>query len=210
MVSKEKRVFFLYTLLIAVLVIIGFSLLYLYKSEENYFLVVRVYNIIEYTLLAYFFSFYIKNKLVLKTLWGSVIGYAIFCGYSFLVAQKPEMPFLPASVEHILLLVFILYFFFEILQNVTTEPVYQKAIFWISVAFIINSAGNFFLFLYSKNSFADAAFKTQYTIIYGVVTILKNILLCISIPIKESPRKSILNESLNIDLDPFKPFVQKL
>ena len=117
------------------------------------------------------------------------------------------MPFLAASVEHMLLLVFILYFFFEILQNVTTEPVYQKAIFWISVAFIINSAGVFFLFLYAKTSFADV--KTQYTIIYSAVTIIKNILLCISIPIKESPGKSILNESLNIDLDPFKPIEQK-
>lgn len=207
--SKEKGVFFLYTLLIAVLVTTGFSLLYLYKSEENYFLIVRFYNIIEYSLLAYFFSLFIKNKVVRKLLFASVIGYAIFCVISFVAAKKPEMPFLPASVEHMLLLVFILYFFFEILQNVTTEPVYQKAIFWISVAFIINSAGNFFLFLYSKNSFNDAAFKTQYTIIYSAVTILKNILLCISIPIKESPRKSILNESLNIDLDPFKPIVQK-
>ncbi|MBX2934993.1 MAG: hypothetical protein KF825_12180 [Ferruginibacter sp.] len=118
------------------------------------------------------------------------------------------MPFIPVSVEHVLLLIFILYYFFETIQNLTTEPVYQKAIFWISVAFIINSAGNFFLFLYSKNSFNDDTFKTQYTIIYSTVTILKNILLCISIPINESPKKSIIEETLNIDLDPFKPIKQ--
>lgn len=209
MVSKEKRVFFLYTLLITVLVITGFSLLYIYKSKENYFLVVRIYNVLEYSLLAYLFSFYIINKIIRNLLFLSIIGYAIFCVYAFIVSQKPAMPFLPASIEHVLLLIFILYFFFETIQNITTEPVYQKAIFWISVAFIINSAGNFFLFLYSKNSFNDDTFKTQYTIIYGVVTLLKNIFLCISIPIKENPGKSISEQTLNIDLDPFKPIEQK-
>ncbi|MBX2919165.1 MAG: hypothetical protein KF741_07930 [Ferruginibacter sp.] len=119
------------------------------------------------------------------------------------------MPFMLISVEHVLLLIFILYYFFETIQNITSEPIYQKAIFWISVAFIINSAGNFFLFLYSKNSFKDDTFKMQYTIIYTTVTILKNIFLCISIPIKESPSKSISEQTLNIDLDPFKPIEQK-
>lgn len=201
--------FFLYTLLIAVLVITGFSLLYIYKSPEKYYFVVRIYNILEYSLLAYLFSFYIKNHFVRKFLLLSIIGYTVFCVYAFVVANEPAMPFLPASVEHVLLLIFILYYFFETIQNITSEPIYQKAIFWISVAFIINSAGNFFLFLYSKNSFKDDTFKMQYTIIYTTVTILKNIFLCISIPIKESPSKSISEQTLNIDLDPFKPIEQK-
>lgn len=208
MVSREKRVFFLYTILISVLVITGFSLLYIYKSEEKYYFVVRIYNILEYTLLAYLFSFYIKNQFIRKLLFLSIIGYTVFCVYAFVVADEPAMPFLPASVEHVLLLIFILYYFFETIQNITSEPIYQKAIFWISVAFIINSAGNFFLFLYSRNSFNDDTFKNQYTIIYTTVTILKNIFLCISIPIKESPKKSIIEETLNVDLDPFKPIRQ--
>lgn len=206
--SKEKRVFFIYTFLIAILVIIGFSLLYILDSKESYYLAARFYTILEYTTLAYFFSLYIKRKFVNKLLLFSIGAYFVFCVYSYLKQKTPEMPFIPVSVEHVLLLIFILYYFFETIQNLTTEPVYQKAIFWISVAFIINSAGNFFLFLYSKNSFNDDTFKTQYTIIYSTVTILKNILLCISIPINESPKKSIIEETLNIDLDPFKPIKQ--
>nr|MBU9936412.1 hypothetical protein [Ferruginibacter sp.] len=120
--------------------------------------------------------------------------------------EVPSLPFIPASVEHIVLLTFIIYFFFEVMQESVVEPIYQKAIFWISVAFIINSSGNFFLFLYSKNSFNDDIFKRQYTIIYTTVTILKNILLCISILIKENKEISSTHTPIEIDLDSFHPF----
>jgi hypothetical protein len=92
------------------------------------------------------------------------------------------------------------------MQETVLEPIYQKAIFWISVAFIINSAGNFFLFLYSKNSFNDDPnFKRQYTIIYTTVTVIKNFLLCISILIKETPKNESDKVIFDVDLDSFNP-----
>ena len=115
------------------------------------------------------------------------------------------MPFVPASIEHILLLIFIIYYFFEVMQLSAVEPIYQKAIFWICVAFIINSSGNFFLFLYSKNSYNDEAFKKQYTLIYTTVTVLKNLLLCIAISIKEKPEDHPQTNFLDVDLDSFNP-----
>ncbi len=209
MVTKEKRIFFIYTILIAILVIIGFSLLYILKSRESYFLIVRVYIVIEYTLLAYFFSFYIKSRIVNKILFFSVLAYFLFCIYSYANEQIPAMPFLPLSVEHIILLCFIIYYFFEVMQEIVLEPIYQKAIFWISVAFIINSAGNFFLFLYSKSSYNDSHFQQQYTIIYTTVTVIKNILLCISILIKDHIEEKTLPHTLDINLDSFHPITKK-
>ena len=209
MVTREKKVFFLYTLFIAILVVVGFSLLYIFKSKENYYLVVRVYNVMEYTVLAFFFSFYIKNKLIKKALLLSVVIYFLFCIFNFAIEKKSGMPFVPATVEHILLLIFIIYYFFEVMQETVLEPIYQKAIFWISVAFIINSSGNFFLFLYSKNSFNDEIFKNQYTIIYTTVTVIKNLLLCISILIKEKHESLSQNNLIDIDLDSFHPIKNK-
>ncbi len=89
------------------------------------------------------------------------------------------------------------------MQKSIAEPIYLKAIFWISVAFIINSSGNFFLFLYSKNSYNDEVFKRQYTIVYATITILKNVLLCISIIIKEKQENHVPNHLIDIDLDTF-------
>lgn len=88
------------------------------------------------------------------------------------------------------------------MKESVVEPIYQKAIFWISVAFIINSTGNFFLFLYAKFSYNVDVFKTpQYTIIYTTVTVLKNLLLCISILIKEKKENAPSNSLFDIDLD---------
>jgi hypothetical protein len=195
----------LYTILIAILVIVGFSLLYIYKSPENYFLVVRVYLAIEYALLTYFFSLYIRNKIIKKILRISQIVFVLFCIYDFITEKIPGLPFVPASVAHILLLIFIVYYFFEVMQEMVVEPIYQKAIFWISVAFIINSSGNFFLFLYGQNSYDDEIFKKQYTIIYTTVTVIKNILLCISILIKEKNENTSSDQLIDIDLDSFHP-----
>lgn len=205
MVTKERKVFFLYTIAIAILVVVGFSLLYVYKSKENYFLAVRVYNVIEYSLLGYFFSLYIVNKTAKKLLLGSVIFYFIFCIFSFTRVTTPEMPSITFTVEYILLLCFIIYFFFEVMQESVVEPIYQRPIFWISVAFIINCAGNFFLFIYQKNSYNDEIFQRQYTTIYTTVTVIKNLLLCISILIKETPKISSSTETFDIDLDSLNP-----
>lgn len=192
----------MYTILIAILVIVGFTLLYIYKSPESYYLVARVYIMLEFTLLTYFFSLYIQNKLVKKILLFSPIIFLLFCIYDFSVEKIPGIPFLPVTVAHITLLCFIIYYFFEVMQDLVVEPIYQKAIFWISVAFIINSSGNFFLFLYAQFSYNVDIFKTpQYTIIYTSVTILKNLLLCISILIKEKKEDLLSNNHFIIDLD---------
>lgn len=201
--TREKKVFFLYTLLIAILVVVGFTLLYIYKSEANYFLVVRVYNVIEYSVLAYLFYLHISHRIIKKVLIFSIIAYLILCVYDFIIAKEDTLPFLPLIVEYFILLIFIIYFFFEVMQHVIIEPIYNKAIFWISVAFIINFSGLFFLFLYLKSNYKDEGFKFQFTVIYSSVTIIKNILLCISIFIKEKESKKSTEEYASLDLDSY-------
>jgi len=206
METKGKNTFFVYTIFTTILVIVGFSVLYIYNSSEKYYLVVRTYVIIEFTLLTYLFHLYIKNRIIQKFIKYSPILFLCFCIFEFSTEKSPGIPFLPISVAHITLLCIIVYYLFEVMQETVLEPIYQKAIFWISVAFIINSAGNFFLFLYSKNSFnEDPNFKRQYTIIYTTVTVIKNLLLCISILTKEAPKDEPDNLTFDVDLDSFKP-----
>ena len=75
------------------------------------------------------------------------------------------------------------------------EPMFQTFIFWLAVAFIINFAGNFLLYVYSETSNKNADFRANYTIIYSTVTILKNLLLCIAATIKENPNKQIISNN---------------
>jgi hypothetical protein len=169
-------------------------------------LVARVYIFIEFTVLAYFFSLHISNKFVKKFLLFIPAAFLVFSIYDFSTEKVPGIPFLPVSVAHITLLCFIVYYFFEVMQETVAEPIYHKAIFWISVAFIINSSGNFFLFLYGKYSYEVNVFKTpQYTIIYTTVTIIKNLLLCIAILIKETAKNESDKVIFDVDLDSFNP-----
>lgn len=199
------RVFFLYSFVITLLVSLGFFTRYYLGSLSAYYLETRVYNIVEYSLLAYFFSLYIKNKSVRKILFYSPIPYFTFCLVDFLNSKEATIAFLPLIFEYLVLLIFIIYFFFEVMQENVVEPIYSKAIFWISVAFIVNFSGNFFLFIYSKNSYADEAFKRQFTIIYSTVTILKNILLSIGVSIKEEHKSNVPPIPHDSDFEPFFP-----
>ena len=165
-------------------------------------MVARIYIFIEFSVLAYFFSLHISNKFVKKLLLFTPAAFLIFSIYDFSTEKVPGIPFLPVSVAHITLLCFIVYYFFEVMQKTVAEPIYYKAIFWISVAFIINSSGNFFLFLYGRYSYEVNVFKTpQYTIIYTTVTIIKNLLLCYSIFIREKKEDPLFDSLIDIDLD---------
>lgn len=94
------------------------------------------------------------------------------------------------------------------MDNTKSEPIYQKPVFWISSAFILDFSGNFFLFLYSQNNYnQDEVFQKHYTIIYGTITILKNILLCISAYVAEDiPNKP--SNTIDVNLDTFYPHIK--
>ncbi len=87
--------------------------------------------------------------------------------------------------ESLFFIILIIYFFYEKIKQDVNEPLFNGFIFWLAVAFLINFAGNFLLFVYSETSNKETDFKTNYTIIYSIVTVVKNILLCIAASIKE-------------------------
>jgi hypothetical protein len=213
MTTKNRKVFFLYTIVISILVITGFIVRYGFENKPGYKDLTRIYNAVEFTLLAYFFSLNIKNSIVKKILLYSPIPFIIFCVFDYLKAKESSLPFIPLAIEYLTLLVFIIYYFFEVMQESVVEPIYNKAIFWISVAFIINFSGNFLLFVYSQISDPnDEAFQKQYTIIYTTVTIVKNILLCIGMTLKENKKKDHYSDSMlpGAELDAFYPFNKNL
>ena len=181
---------------------------YILTSDDNYYRVIRIYNVIEYSCLAYLFFLHIRSTIIKKVLLFSIIPYTIFCVYDFITTKSGSLAILPLLIEYIVLLLFIIYFFFEVMQQTIVEPIYQKSIFWICVAFIINFSGNFFLLLSSITSFKDASFRDTFTVINGTVTILKNILLCVAVTLKENKNESHFfnNSSIDSELDTFLPF----
>ncbi len=197
--TKNTKVFFLYTIIITVLVFAVILTRYIYNSFSGYYLVTRIYNVLEYSILAYLFYLHTKNKIIRHALLYSIVPFLFFCVLNYLNSAKPGIPFLPLVFEYLILLAFIIYFFFEAIQVVVTEPIYHKPIFWVSVGFIINFSGNFFVLLSSIKSFDDVEFRDVFTVIYSSVTILKNILLCISLTVKETSTDNQTIDYLSLD-----------
>ncbi len=81
------------------------------------------------------------------------------------------------------------------------ESLFASFTFWFAVAFLLNFSGNFLLFVYSETSNKEPDFKTNYAIIYSTVTIIKNILLCLAVTMKESINKNISSNNTILTTD---------
>jgi len=90
------------------------------------------------------------------------------------------------------------------MKIVVMYPLYQSIIFWICVGFFLYFTGTFFFFLFIKSS-DDKEFKILMNSIYGIVTITKNILLCLSLFATENIEKADdeLHIPNDLDLDEF-------
>ena len=135
----------------------------------------------------------------------SIPAFIIFAlNYYYFFATNTFSTF-PSIVEFLLFMIFIIYFFYEKMKIVVMYPLYQSISFWICVAFFIYFTGNFFFFLF-LNTIKDAAFLKQMQIIYGVVTITKNIILLLAISFANEPNEQneqALNIPTNLNLGDF-------
>jgi hypothetical protein len=84
----------------------------------------------------------------------------------------------PTLVEFIFFIIIIIIYFFERMQLVNNKPIYNNINFWINVGLFVYFSGNFFYMLLAENSKnADINVKQELMLIYGFVTILKNLIL---------------------------------
>lgn len=177
--SKALRVFFIYLCYIAV----HTGLTILIKSVGNfaaYAILLRFFNIIELGFLSYFVYLSIKNASAKKIIIVAQPLFILYCIYDF-ISSKPSIGYYPAAVECIIMLSFIIYFFFELMQEVVTVPLYLTIEFWLAVSLILYFSGNFFLFVYSRTMIDDKEFKAMYKIVYSTIIIIKNTFISIAI-----------------------------
>lgn len=196
-----KRGYFFYALLTAILAICLLLFRYVYPDKVIFFLIGRIHTIIEFSLLAYLFSLFIKNKVVKKTLLILIIPFCTLCLVDYFLSKTPSIDYITLLIECLFFILLIIYFFFEKMKQDVNESLFASFTFWFAVAFLLNFSGNFLLFVYSETSNKEPDFKTNYAIIYSTVTIIKNILLCIAITMKESINKNISSNNTILTTD---------
>jgi hypothetical protein len=167
-------------------------------------MIFRFFSFFEYSILAYFFALNIKVLPFKKFLVFSIIPFFLFSVFDYMMSKREEFTFYPQIAECIVFIFVIVYIFYEKMETDLTVPIFQTYFFWASVAFLIFFGGNFVLFLFSKTTMQKSEdFKNQYHLILGTFTILKNILLCISVTLVKNTKIEVPSpsEALNkIDL----------
>jgi hypothetical protein len=197
-VTRGLKVFFYYTILLAIFVSISLLSIQFINSQKLYLINIRFYVVFEYVLFALFFYNLFRNEFVKKIVLFSSIPFILYSGYDFLISAPNTFSNLPLIIEFLAFIIFIIYFFYEKMQTVVSYPLYQSITFWICVALFIYFSGNFFFLIFLKSS-KDPAFIYQMKIIYSFITITKNIILCLALLGYE--RIESTDENLNIPSD---------
>lgn len=203
--SKALKVFFIYTIVLSLFVILSTLSVYVFKSRIFYFYIIRSYTIVEYLLFAKFLYHVYNNSIAKKIIYYSVFPFIFYCIIDF-VSNKSSFSNYPSLIEFLAFISFIIYFFYEKMKTVVQYPLYQSISFWICVGLFLYFTGNFFFFLF-VNSSSDQKIIGQMKIIYSIVTISKNILLSCAFFASEIPEKQNVEFELpsELNLDSFAP-----
>lgn len=200
----------MYAIVLSFFVIVSLIAIKILKSKEFFFLLFRLYSILEYSTIVVFMYHILKNETVRKIILYSIVPFIIYAVGDYIFSDKSQFNNHSHIISALLIILFIVYYFFEKMNTVVMYPLYQSPSFWICVGFFLYFTGTFFYFLFIKSS-RDEEFLRQMKIIYGIVTVTKNILLSISMFVKENIEEP--NESLQIpndlNLDEFSLTTQK-
>lgn len=197
--TKALKVFFVYTIIL--FVFIGFNLLSrnVFKSNELHLFILRLFNICEYSIIALFLHYILKATFFRKLVLYSIIPFVLYAFGDYLMNDRSQFNNHSNIVSALLLIVFIVYFFYEKMNTVVMYPLYQSITFWICVGLLLYFAGSFFFFLFIKSSVDKVLMNS----IYALVVIVKNILLCISLFASEKAddEDNALHIPKDLDLD---------
>ena len=204
------KVFFLYSATFAFFLCLSIYFRIFLQDSPHQLLINRFFLVTEFSFLSLFYNYTIVNKLKKTFFLFCVTAFILYSFYDYSKSKAGQFSFIPLVIECLFFLLVIIYFFYEKIKYNVSASLYYYPDFWISVGFLIYFSGNFFLFLFSKSMFNDPDFRFQYTIIYGFVTIIKNVFICMAIVVNANieDQASKANKIIDIDLGTFNPLTK--
>jgi len=199
---KTLKVFFIYTVFLALFSIASIVSIYFNKNLSVYLVLLKLFSILEFFTFSLFVYYSLENKFFKKIILILNVPYLTIHLFSW-IFFKNEFSLHPFLFEFLTFIIFIIYFFYEKMKLVNKNPIYNNKEFWIFVGIFIYFSGNFFYLLFSNSNYSKQ-FKYQLQIVVSIVTIIKNIIFSLSFLIKETPQ--ITNNSISyvpdLDLEP--------
>jgi hypothetical protein len=180
--TKPLKVFFIYTTLqLLTSLSIAFSIYFL-NSYSLYFMILDVHLVLEFYIIAIFYILAYKKTLFKWILGSMAIFFLLYLVFSSSFNSNQIFNSTTTLIQFLFLILFSLFYLFDYLDNLELIPLTRNPYFFISISLLFYFAGNFFYILLVNNS-KDAEQQVQLYLIvsYSIVSIIKNILLSISI-----------------------------
>ena len=194
--SKSLWVIFIYTLLEFFTDIFQSSTKW---GNDHNFEIFGIFEIVEYSMFAYFFYLSIDNRVIKKIIVFISILILLLLTITFIKSEKREFDSITASVESIAIIGLSLIYFFEQINKPQDNFIYSSPNFWIVIAFMIYMSGTLFLFIIA-NSLSTKEME-KYWAINNLSNVITNIIFCIAFlvnrfvsrsPILEKPYEDVL------------------
>ena len=210
--NRGVKVFFFYVFALAFFLCLSLYFKLIQNDRIHQLLINRLFLLAEFALLSTYYYYQLKHKHKRIFFIFATICFVVYSIFDYLTAKSPQdFSFIPLVIECLFFALVIIYFFYEKIQFNVYTPILHTSEFWVSVAFLLYFTGNFFLFLFSKSMLTNPAFREQYIIIYGTITMIKDILLTVAILVHVyvNNHKNRLNDPIDIDLGTFSPLQNK-
>ena len=197
--TKYLKVFFIYSLILAIFILTSFSTLLVLNDKQLYLGLVSIYVIAEYIIISAIFFYYTSLKIfkVAIIFTTTLVGVTLFLNHFYF--NNAFISNYKVVFTSLILIVYILIFFYYKMKRVSAVPLYQTMSFWIFVAFFLYYTGNFFFFLIIGSE-QPKDIQQFLLLVYSGVTILKNIIFCSSFRFNEPSRINNPNLSIPTDL----------
>ena len=160
----------------------------------------------EYILISLFLSRIIHSNIAKRLILILILPYSVLCIYDHYANGNASFSSFLTIIEFFVFIIFIIFFLFEKMRYSFFVPIYQTINFWICVGLFVYFTGSFFYVLLVTSSSKDPNSKNELIIIYGLVTIVKNLILSFALFNDEKEDISHQNELIiptDINLDNF-------
>jgi hypothetical protein len=178
---KDKSLRVIFYLLIINFINDLYGIYRLSHLEPN-FLSFNIYLFIE-TVFLYVFYRKILSESFIKPVLSTIVSlFVAFWLFEFIQVGQKDFLYYGVTYENIFIILFAIYFYYEKIFLLNDSLIYTDVKFWIVSAYFVNAAGTFFLLLYIPTLRSED--QGAYYILNYIFIIIRTILLCIAMPMK--------------------------
>jgi hypothetical protein len=166
-----------------------------FLSNEAQYLLLVLFTSIEYLVFSTIFVLLIKNKQVHYLTYILSLFFLLIVFYNY--NPKKGFDSLAIGVETIFIILFIFYYLYEQMNDLSDSFIYNRYHFWIAIGILLYLGGSFFIYIFADK--IDAHILDDYWFLTYAFYIIKNIFFSIGIA-------HIINQKKNNTLPKIKTY----